>query len=357
MKTWHETLAGVAAIVALVAVAVWYADESEGQPWFNTKLAATGTTQAALPQVCVNFVDWSADGKKLLTLSRGETSALGVLTLHDATGNVCRMPIDVSGDHVHCAALAPDGRHVLAGTAGGHLWWIDLDSVEMVQLVKLPESTAFTRLAIATSGRVVAAATNLGSIFVCHPPDQDAVLLASDRQSSVADVRFSWDDKQLLSARNDGSIAVWDLVSGSLRQELARHDRGATAAAFLRDDQRIVSAGRDDTVRVWNIASGKELWRGEFGLHGVNTVDVSQDGTTAAWAGFCGKIVVWDLARERKKFEIATPAKVIYHLKLSSDGTTLAVAGMEGTVRLYDVQSGTEQEGIEIAPGMNAQSG
>src|SRR5579872_4031505 len=231
MKTWHETLAGVAAIVALVAVAVWYADESEGQPWFNTKLAATGTTQAALPQVCVNFVDWSADGKKLLTLSRGETSALGVLTLHDATGNVCRMPIDVSGDHVHCAALAPDGRHVLAGTAGGQMWWIDLDSDERIQLVKLPESKAFTRLAIATSGRVVAAATNLGSIFVCHPPDQDAVLLASDRQSSVADVRFSWDDKQLLSARNDGSIAVWNLISNSLRQELARHDREATAAA------------------------------------------------------------------------------------------------------------------------------
>jgi WD40 repeat protein len=348
MKTSHETLTGVVCIIALVAAAVWYAGEPELQHWTKSQFNAMRMNPTELRQVFVSRVDWSADGSKLLTLSHGEISAHGSLALHDATRNIGRTAIDAGDEPVTCAALAPDGQHVLVGTAHGHLWWIDPESGDMVLLVELPPLTSITALAIADGGDLVAAATNRGSIFVCDPADRGSRSFAADRESSVTDLRFSRNQQQLASAQNDGSIAVWDVASGSLRHELAKHDKGATAAAFLSDGERILSAGLDDTIRVWEIAGGRELWRGEFGLGGVKTLDVSRDGTTAVWGGFSGKIVVWDLTRGRKNFEITTSATIIYRLKMSPDAKSLAVAGKEGTVRVYDVQSGVELRGFEM---------
>jgi WD40 repeat protein len=346
MKPSRESLRGVAFIIALVAAAVWYADQPELQRAALLTFNGAGIAPAEQP-VCVSSVDWSADGNELLALSRGEISARGALALHAATGNTCLLQIDLNDEHINCAALAPDGRHVLAGTALGGLWWIDLESVDRDLLFEMPPSVSFTAVAIANEGRLVAAATNKGSIVICNPTDRSTLLFAPDRQTSITDVRFSHNDRQLVSARNDGSIAVWDGTSGEVLQELARHEGAATTAAFLHRDERIISAGLDDTIRIWDIASGEELWRGEFGLSGVTTVDVSQDDTTAAWGGFNGKIVVWDLERRRKKFEITDPARFVFHLKLSPNGKSLAVAGKERKIRLYDVRSGAELEGID----------
>ncbi len=350
MNNWRGTLCGTLGIGALVAVGVWHAADPEMQPFCPLTFidAATGTTP--LPQLTVNRVYWSPDGRRILSLSRGKFDALGRLALHATAETIGFTPLDVVTETISCAALAPDGLHVLLGTGCGLLIWMDLQASKPVTLFKLPALTGFSAVAVADDGQRVAAATDTGAIYLFEPDGQNAMILTPDQKNSVAELHFSPDGAHLLSAQLDGRVTVWDLATGSAAQEFAGHEHGATAAAFLPDGKRVLSGGLDDTIRTWDRATGRELWRGKSGLYGVKALALSPDGATAACGGYAGKIILWDIQREQKKLEIATRASVIFHLSYSPDGASLAAAGTDSTIRLYDAQTGIERKGIEIDP-------
>jgi WD40 repeat protein len=348
MNTWRGALCGSFGIGALVAIGVWHADDPEMQPFRPLAFIDAATVTTPLPHLTANRVYWSADGSRILSISRGKVDAFGRLALHDtAETNGCT-PLDVASEAINCAALAPDGLHVLLGTGCGQLIWMGLQASEPITLLELPAHSVFSATAIADDGRRVAGATDTGTIYLSEPDGQNAMILTPNQKSSVAEMRFSPDGSHILSAQLDGRVTVWDLATGKTAQEFAGHAHAATAAAFLPDGKRIISGGLDDTIRIWDRATGRELWRNEFGLVGVKAMAVSPDGATAACGGFTRKIILWDLQRGQKKLDIATPASVIFHLSFSPDGASLAAAGTDATIRLYDAQTGIGRKGIEI---------
>jgi len=349
MKTWQGTLAGMLCILAIVAAGVWHANHPDLPP-LSTFASGSGSG-SPLSDFSVHRIEWSADGRLLLSLSRGGLNAELRLALHDIHHKTTRLPIDAMGNRVLSAALAADGRHVLVGSNQGRLWWIAADSSEMpVPLVELPDATSFfSATAIASDGHQVSGGTNTGLIYVCDLARTTPVTLTPSQNSSVVDLRFSNDRQRLVSAQGNGCISQWELSNGALSQELVGCPGSCQRADSLPDGSRIISVGLDDAVRIWDVARGRELWHGEFGLLGVRALDVSADGTTAAWGGHNHKIVVWDLERGQKKFEVVTPASVVFHLKFSPDGSLLAAAGRDGAIRLYDALTGTENDAILIA--------
>jgi WD40 repeat protein len=292
-------------------------------------------------------VYWSSDCRKLLAVVQGEVGPDGPLALHDLDDRPCRMPIDIWGESVASAALAPDGRHVLVATHLGRLWWIGLESDERKLLLELPVRVGFSTAVLSCDGRQVLAASSDGKIFLCDPERPAPVIFASGLASHVSDMRFSRDGRRLVSSGQDGWLSVWELQSGKLLHRWKGHDQPAMAAAFLSDDQ-IISASLDDTIRIWEMSTGREIWRGEFGLYGVTALAVSADGKTAAWGGYNRKVIVWDLANARKQCEIQVPAPIVWDVRFSPDNKSLAVAGTEGMLRVHDAQSGIEVAEIEF---------
>jgi len=348
MNSWQGMLSGCLGIIALVGAGVWHAGDPQVQHSPVSSVEDAGSATTPLPQLTVSRVCWSADGREILSLSRGGVDMFGRLALHDTSQTNNRLALDFIGEKIECASLARDGLHVLFGTGSGELVWMDVQSAEPIPLLQMPALTTFTATAIADDGQRLAGATNTGTIYVGDPAGKDFMILTSDRKSSVADLRFSPDGERLLSAHHDGRIIVWNLATGNATREFTGHALPAMAAAFLSDGNQIISAGLDDTLRIWDQASGREVCRRELDLAGIKTMTLSPDGATAACGGFARKIVVWDLARGEKKFEISAPASIVFHLSFSPDGTSLAAAGVEGMIRLYDAQTGTEQQGIEI---------
>jgi WD40 repeat protein len=360
LRILQNALAGAVVIAALVAAGTWFANDPEMR---HFGLSQTGLPQDRPPaareappaDVSVNFVDWSANGRTLLSLSRGKIGALSRLTLHLLEEETTTIPIDTMQQVVTTAALAPDGRHVLVGSVAGRLWWIETESSDApTRLIDMAGSETFTATAIADDGRLVAAGTDQGSIGICDLARQTYCNLPTSRNASVKALRFSRDGKSLVSAHSDGQISVWDLETRTLSQGFAGHAQPAVAAAFLStafyaEGTQIISAGLDDTVRIWDIATGRQLWLKEFDLSAVTTLAVSADETLAAWGGYNRRIVVWDLQAAEQKFEIVTPAYVVFHLKFSPDGSLLAAAGTEGLVRLYDMRTAAELNEIDVA--------
>lgn len=343
----RDTWAGTVLIASIVAAGAWYAKCPEAVHRVFPQLQPGSDVEKRSSMTYIRKVFWSPDGRKVLSLARGEVGLDGPLVLHDLDDSQDRLPIQMPGESVGTMALAPDGRHMLVATRTGRLWWIGLQSAERSLLVELPAGVGFTAVALSADGKLAAAAGSDASIHLCDPDRASPAILDSGLSSRISEMRFSNDGCRFVSAGQNGWLSVWDLRSGKIFRSWKGHDQPVMAAAFLSDD-RLISASLDDTIRIWDISTGHEFWRGEFGLYGVNTLAVSADGRTAAWGGNQRRIVVWDLENARKQYEIPFPASIIWDMQFSPDNNSLAVAGSDGKLCVYDAQTGAEVAGFDV---------
>ena len=85
----------------------------------------------------------------------------------------------------------------------------------------------------------------------------DSNLLLSDRADNVATMIFSPDGRQLLVARNDSTITLWDTTTGQSLAKLSAD--GTKHLAFSADGWMFAAVGQDGRYRVWEAATADEL--------------------------------------------------------------------------------------------------
>jgi WD40 repeat protein len=242
---------------------------------------------------------------------------------------VCTLPGTDAAGH-------PDGRTLLA-TAGG------LDDIIRVWD---PATGQQTRDAlVGHTGGVGAVCTLPGSHASGHPDGR--TLLAT--------------------AGGDGTVRVWDLVTGQqVRDPLIGHTGPVWAVCTLpgsaaSDHLRLATGGGDETVRVWDLVTGQQERDALIGhtgpvwavctLPGTNTTGHPDGRTLLATTGDDGTIRMWDPTTGRQTRDPLTshtgPVWAMCTLPGTNatghpDGRTLlATAGGDGTVRVWDPTAGT----------------
>ena len=80
-------------------------------------------------------------------------------------------------------------------------------------------------------------------------------------QGGIYDVSFSEDGSLLLSRAADGTVKVWDVQTGDLKQTLRINDRVHGSASFSRDNRYVAAGDRKGEISVWEVSSGRMLWK------------------------------------------------------------------------------------------------
>src|SRR5207249_2774652 len=75
--------------------------------------------------------------------------------------------------------------------------------------------------------------------------------------SGVRVMAFSPDGKLLAIGGGEGTVRLWDSLSGQAKGELRQHKAPIRALAFSSDSQTLLSGSEDQTAQLWRLASGR----------------------------------------------------------------------------------------------------
>ena len=253
--------------------------------------AATGRLVRELPPVergeiaCVAF---SPTDHRLLAVGYGGQADVSYVALWDidAGTELARLTgatdlpnfyvNDINGA-IGALAFSPDGKNLVAGFGSRGIWTGD-SSLFPLKVWEVATRRLIRRLNGHTNFCVSLDFSRDGSLLASGSRDGTAIIwstktwkathtLRNSEKSSlpvgwsntVEDVAFSPDGQTLALASYEGTVKLWDVATGKLRETLKGHSNAVMAVVFSPDGRTLASGSSDQTVRLWNVESRREL--------------------------------------------------------------------------------------------------
>jgi WD40 repeat protein/tRNA A-37 threonylcarbamoyl transferase component Bud32 len=284
----------------------------------------------------IGDLSFSPDGTRLVTASADgtarmwdlETRSSGVIATYDSAVTV--------------AQFSPEGMRVITGSEDGaaDVWGettvpdsplrAHTNTIKVARWSPLGTHPS-SREEDGPGGLVVTTSAD-GTARIWNPASGKVIAAPIRHKAdvSIEDAVWSHDGTRLITAGSDHVARLWLVpeppgegeIPAAARElaELAHSDR-VIQVRFSADDRWIVTAGNDRYARVWD-AKGQPVAMFEH-AEGVASVELSRDGTPVATGCRDGTAHIWDLQRgiSRASRELASP---IHAIAVARDGRIAA---------------------------------
>jgi len=162
-------------------------------------------------------------------------------------------------------------------------------------------------------------------------------------EDRVGGCAVSADGHTGFSASWDGSLIVWDLLTGQQRHRPRGHEAQVLGCALSADGSIGLSASYDQTLVVWNLSSGQERHRLRGHKGEIWGCAVSADGFTGISASVDQTLIVWDLATGQQRHRLRGHEHWVLGCAVSADSRTGLSASSDQSLILWDLSAGEKR--------------
>lgn len=245
-------------------------------------------------------VDWSSDGTALAVAATDGIVAVG------PAGGGEPVVLDRSGSSAEAVAWDPTGTQLLTGYAGGQIVMRSAADGTADATVFEGHDGDLLDLAWAPTGDRAVTSAKDGRVIVWNTNTGEPVAVIEDANGGWTR-SVQWVAATLfLTTDDDGPVALRSVETGSdTVEELARIDIGRTVLASdlrLGDNVLLAAAYEDGSVRIWDLVTGDEAAElspatseEEGGATDATAVSWSSDGRTLAIGRLDGTVQTWSL--------------------------------------------------------------
>ena len=143
----------------------------------------------------------------------------------------------------------------------------------------------------------------------------------------VRSVSWSPDGTRIASASRDGTVQVWNALTGETRLIYHGHAGRVHAVAWSPDGKSIASGGEDTTVQVWDAGRGSHLFTLREHTRSVLSVAWNPTGSRIASGSQDKTVQVGDTTREATILTYAGALGVVFAATWEPSGTFCVASG------------------------------
>ena len=312
----HSSNINLVAITPDGQTIVSWSDDDTINVWDTTTGQIRQTLQGHSSRV--QSVAITPDGQTIVSGSHD-----GTIKVWDAESGQVRQTLKGHSRLVSSVAITPDGQTIVSGSFDGTIKVWDAETGQIRQTLEGHSGHA-SSLAITPDGRAIVSGSSDGTINIWDA-DNGLVRQTVERHPRpVKSISITPDGKTIFSQCYT-DIKVWDAGTGQALQTFnSRHYNGhrysEQSGAITSDGMTVVLARDDGTLGVWEVVTGNLL--AEFDCDStINSVDIA--GSTIIANGHAGDVHVFDLF---------TPGQTAMNIEHSPHDSTQSVRGNEDSV-------------------------
>jgi len=258
--------------------------------------------------------------------------------------------IQVGTLECNCLQFSKDGKFVLSGWSDGKVRCFGPQSGKLIFVINdAHKVTGLKRVSGTHTGVTAICVDNAGQRIVTGGADsevrvwkinafsQSMVAAMKEHKATVNAIAILHDDTECISASDDGSCILWDLLR-HVRRNIVSSPTYFKAAAYYVDESQLLTTGSDKKITYWDaVECGaiRELEGSKTG--GIDAVDISTDGALFATGGGDKMVKLWNYDEGQVLKLGVGHSSNITKVKFSPDGQRIVSVGEEGGIMIWKV--------------------
>lgn len=297
-----------------------------------------------VPEKNIWQLKFSPDGRLLATAS-GDSNSTSARIWNAETGAEILSLIGHTA-RVRAIDYSPDGSLLATGSRDGTIRvWSAATGAELKKFAVTDsgETLETHDLKFTPDGTKLVTANSHGAAVVDAVSGKILLRLVDPPCLSVA---VSPDGSQFAVGRQNAIVQIYDLKTGEMRLEIAKHTAKINAVAFSPDGKLLASASSDRTVRFFETDKGLELQNLRVHFADAWSVAFSPDGKFIATAGTDFNAFLFDATRITASSSVGRAASAARDWSvISPDGKTMATNGIgnASSNTIFDVEIKTSR--------------